>query len=90
MPNRACDTPTPRTDTTRGTVDCVDCGGDIRPGATWPHHKVVAALRALLELAPCMSEDDRERTQALLAVLERRALPHEKQLVRDSLATLER
>jgi hypothetical protein len=37
-----------------------------------------------------MSEDDRERTQALLAVLERRALPHEKQLVRDSLATLER
>jgi len=56
----------------------------------WPHHKVVAALRALLELAPCMSEDDRERTQALLAVLERRALPHQKQLVRDSLATLER
>lgn len=56
----------------------------------WPHHRVVAALRALLELAPCMSEDDRERTQALLAVLERRALPHQQQLVRDSLATIPR
>ena len=49
----------------------------------WPHHKVVAALRTLLELAPCMTEAERERTQAVLAVLERRALPHEKQLIRE-------
>lgn len=55
----------------------------------WPHHKVVAALRAVLELSENMTEDERERTQAVLAVLERRALPHEKQLIRELIETSE-